>query len=70
MVFKRKKILDRWLDTIGKQFLGGGGPMINTISQKWKIYNQQIDTIGGHWPAWPIVLIDITGIGPSPIMPR
>ncbi len=48
MVFKRKKILDRWLDTIGKQFFGGGGPMINTISQKWKIYNQQIDTIGGQ----------------------
>ncbi len=44
MVFL-KKVLSRWFDTIGQKNFWGG-PMIDTIDQKWTIVNRWIDTIG------------------------
>ncbi len=38
--------------------------MIDTIDQKWKLFNRFIATVGPRWSAWLIVLIDIIGIDP------
>jgi hypothetical protein len=46
MVFRKKKFLSRWFDSIKKIFFFK--PMIDTVGQKWKIFNQWIDTIGSQ----------------------
>jgi hypothetical protein len=43
MVIKRKKILSRWIDTIGQKLIVL--PMIDTIGQTSKIFNRWIKTI-------------------------
>ncbi len=44
MVFRRKKSLADGSIQSEKNFWGG--PMIDTIGQKWKIFNQWVNTIG------------------------
>jgi hypothetical protein len=68
MVFGRKKILFRWFDFIGEKKILG--PMIDTIGQKWEIFNQWIDTIGCKHDQWYRSIISIDKIGIDPLIYR